>query len=584
MSILSEVRRESLNSNFLPLNKELQTYEEGEEPSSYEEKRLYDDPFDEVMRYAGGYGYKEKELENFIDKYGQGNSFDEKAEYVLNEIINLKHDCMNKKTRKPITLKDYQKKAINHMLTNEGMVAAFEVGTGKTLTAVATAECVLNVADYLNTNVHVIIITNSSVMEHFRKEMINYGVDPDSGDYSFYTKELFSRRYNNDEIDCKNIFLIIDEAHNMRTDYRGIFKEFDIGTTEGKTGPGRAENSIACSSVAYKVLLLTATPIYNSTADIVNLVAMVKGEDPPSTYDPFFDIEDKELFKKEYGNVFLFQENNKRDFPARKDVIVGVIMNEEFLERYETEEKGAEAKRSAKNAEQQEKKSNAFYSKMRMAGNDIEPCLKCDVVVDIVMDAIKKREKVLIFSDFLESGIDLINRKLSNRDPNIWRKTFIIDGKTKPKDRQYFVDEFNSEKSGAIIFISKAGGEGLDLKGVRHVIAYEKGWNVASMEQFIGRAIRYKSHAHLPEDQRNVTIWHLLILKPSDYRKQECFKNLCDVLSEDCRIEYRNLENKDLPVKDKEKVSSDLYMFNKMIEKEKRNKRLLDALKEVQIQ
>ena len=30
----------------------------------------------------------------------------------------------------------------------------------------------------------------------------------------------------------------------------------------------------------------------------------------------------------------------------------------------------------------------------------------------------------------------------------------------------------------------------------------------------IGRAVRYKSHAHLPPAQRNVTVYHLVIVKP----------------------------------------------------------------------
>ena len=75
-----------------------------------------------------------------------------------------------------------------------------------------------------------------------------------------------------------------------------------------------------------------------------------------------------------------------------------------------------------------------------------------------------------------------------------------------------------------MLFISKAGGEGLDLKGVRHVIIMEPAWNQATEEQVIGRAIRYKSHEHLDAKDRVVNVYHLYHIRPSDSEKMKELK------------------------------------------------------------
>jgi len=46
------------------------------------------------------------------------------------------------------------------------------------------------------------------------------------------------------------------------------------------------------------------------------------------------------------------------------------------------------------------------------------------------------------------------------------------------------------------------------------VIIFESAWNRPNEEQVIGRAVRYKSHNHLPVAERHVDIYHLLIVKP----------------------------------------------------------------------
>jgi hypothetical protein len=50
--------------------------------------------------------------------------------------------------------------------------------------------------------------------------------------------------------------------------------------------------------------------------------------------------------------------------------------------------------------------------------------------------------------------------------------------------------------------------EGTDLRYVREVHLMEPWWNAGRSEQVVGRAVRHGSHAALPEEERNVTVYH----------------------------------------------------------------------------
>jgi superfamily II DNA/RNA helicase len=119
-------------------------------------------------------------------------------------------------------------------------------------------------------------------------------------------------------------------------------------------------------------------------------------------------------------------------------------------------------------------------------------------------------EKVIVFSNFLDAGLRLVEKKLPASISYA-----VIEGKIPMDKRKDIVRDFNQNKY-RVLFLSKAGGEGLDMKGVRHVILMDPTWNEASNEQVIGRAIRYRSHADLPADQRNVTVHRLLHILPED--------------------------------------------------------------------
>lgn len=62
-----------------------------------------------------------------------------------------------------------------------------------------------------------------------------------------------------------------------------------------------------------------------------------------------------------------------------------------------------------------------------------------------------------------------------------------------------------------VILITGAGAEGISLRGVRQVHIMEPFWNEVRVQQVIGRAARLGSHAHLPELERNVTVYRYVM-------------------------------------------------------------------------
>ena len=85
------------------------------------------------------------------------------------------------------------------------------------------------------------------------------------------------------------------------------------------------------------------------------------------------------------------------------------------------------------------------------------------------------------------------------------------------EERGEAVSKYNSDEI-KVLFISKAGSEGLDLKNTRYIIIMESAWNENSIEQIIGRGVRYKSHITLPKSKRNVIVYRLYTIKPIEYK------------------------------------------------------------------
>lgn len=99
-----------------------------------------------------------------------------------------------------------------------------------------------------------------------------------------------------------------------------------------------------------------------------------------------------------------------------------------------------------------------------------------------------------------------------------------ITGDMTINERSDVLHYFNSEanKDGSLIHLilgSPAMSEGIDIHRARHVHIMEAPWHFSSIEQIIARAVRYGSHADLPEKDRVVQPYIYLSDYPDDIEK-----------------------------------------------------------------
>lgn len=137
-----------------------------------------------------------------------------------------------------------------------------------------------------------------------------------------------------------------------------------------------------------------------------------------------------------------------------------------------------------------------------------------------------------------------------------------ITGKLSIKDRKIAVEQYNENKI-PVMLISKAGGVGLDLHETRAIIIMDIPWNPSSLEQAIGRVIRYKSHSNLPEYERYVDVYVLYCVKPASIKKKI----------------FEGLRYLGLPVEIKRIPSVDIIMKGILERKEAKEKAFMSFLK-----
>jgi superfamily II DNA or RNA helicase len=321
---------------------------------------------------------------------------------------------------------------------------------------------------------------------------------------------------------------VIDEAHNLRT----------IGGT-------RFDSINKYAKKAAKVLLLTATPLINYSSDIINLISLASGNKPISQekFNDMIENKNKTEFKKYIKDVFNFYFKDSAipdsNFPSKKILEIFLPMEDSYLKIYEKVEKGQENKIQ----DFRGKNIHVFYNGLRRASNIIETkSPKVDWIKEKISS--EPEAKYVIFSHFINMGIVPVITWLNK----VKIPYAHVTGDLSIEERSEAVIKYNTNKI-KILFISKAGSEGLDLKNTKYIIIMECGWNENSMEQIIGRGVRYKSHESLHKSKRNVTVYRLYTIKPEEY------KNI-NKITKSHLLEYKSKTNPN------SMMSVDLYLRN----------------------
>lgn len=390
----------------------------------------------------------------------------------------------------------------------KGLVVVHKVGSGKTLTGLVSAQCLLSLKDKLE----VVVLTPKSVVEQFTNELNKLNLSLTiSSRINVYSHATWLRRFEEGVESAENKVIIVDEAHK----FKGANK---INKTTGKETSKYARLLSEAAKKSFKIILLTATPLENDIKETMNYVSIVNGRNLREEYKKY-----KNQFKKtkilgdlsDYlkCNFSVYDQIQKEHFPRRVEHFVKLKMTKEYNDKYLLAEVNASDPSIDKLFYNKKKKLNPdlmkFHNGIRRAVNNISIISpKITWTVHKVKEIVANKGKVVIYSTWLKFGIDLISEKLRKLGIGYG----IVSGAASQEDRMNIVKNYNDDKL-RVMLITSAGAEGLDLKETSAIVILEPFWHQSRIEQVIGRGVRYKSHANLPEDKRYVDIYHLLLEK-----------------------------------------------------------------------
>lgn len=416
-------------------------------------------------------------------------------------------------------LKPHQQRVVERMEDEDqpGLVAAHGLGSGKTLTSIAVQEALGLPSD---------VVTPAALQSNYLKEIKAHTAKPLPS--HLQSIEGVAR---NEGAGLNQPLLIVDEAHRIRN-------------------AGKARAGLKASP-AEKRLALTGSLLYNHPSDVAGPINFVAGrsilpEDPDAFTQRFLmDVPNKRgLWDRLRGTPASYQTRlnprstgylqhaldkyvdyhpgSMENFPTREDETVRVPMTSGQMKLYShvtADQPSWVRNKVLQNlppTKAEAKQLNSFLSGVRQISNttrgfdtSVEPANqpKIDRAVQELQKMLEKNPnaKAIVYSHYLESGIDPYKKKLE--ELGIPHGSFT--GSMTRTTRDQMVKDYNENKLKALL-LSSAGGEGLDLKGTRLIQLLEPHWNQEKLKQVIGRGIRYKSHAALPEDERKVLVQRYL--------------------------------------------------------------------------
>jgi hypothetical protein len=378
--------------------------------------------------------------------------------------------------------------------------------------------------------------------------------------YKIYSYNKFIELAQNDNISLKNSILIIDEIQNM--------------VSEEGTYYNVLYDLIHNSPKDLRVILLSATPMFDKPHELaltINLlrpkqeipigrdfdkrfIRIIKDKDDNYTYEAKNLCSFKQSIK---GLISYFRGAPPHVFPEMTIKYVKCEMSEFQYSAYKgilrNEANQPDFKSAKKNAVESlsvTKLPNNFFIGTRFVSNVVYPnrkigeeglksfkgskILKDLHIYSSKFDKIMKKiqgstGKVFVYSGFKEEGgIKSFARVLET----FGYKNYVKDGEGRKRYAVWSGDEninlkeeiknVYNQKSNLdgsklkILILSPAAKEGISLAGVRQAHILEPYWNMARLQQIIGRGSRFCSHKDLPEEERNIKVYIYLATHPEE--------------------------------------------------------------------
>lgn len=490
---------------------------------------------------------------------------------------NMEDECKQKNIFKILPQQLFLRNYLSHKTPYNSLLIFHGTGSGKTLTSISVAEGLRTQMPYLRKKI--LVLAPASLINNYKKEIFKYF----KGLYninninqlslklntfyeiiSFQRFANFIKKLSDDEIKnyYSNRVIIVDEVHNLKEIPIDInFNVFD------------ALIKVLSLSSFNKLLLLSATPMYDNVNELKNIIKLIYTNENKSMNIKNLSFNNIDKLKNILrGYVSFLRSEHPSTFATRKyqGNLLKPLLNHTKVIDVEMSSYQFDKYFNIINSENINKDTEENQQKYRMYSNilpdDIDSSAlsvelllnkqnsisrKLGVLIKNILQ--KPNEKHFIFSEFKKYGAQLIYKALKKNGVS---NLYLITGDLKQKEKETLIKKFNTRSTGIIIGTAVLK-EGVSLSNVQHVHIFEPWFNRSKIDQIIGRALRYCSHKDLPENKRFVNIYQYISIYPNnllnnlklssienynDIKKYTTYDVYALMIAEDKDIEIKKIE------------------------------------------
>ena len=384
-----------------------------------------------------------------------------------------------------IALQQHQQNAVSRIVdsNDRGGILYFATGSGKTLTSIAAAEALMA----RDTALRTVVVCPAALLTNFENELVKAQARRARFDILSYHGfvKAYEHRNRTAPLTLKDRILVFDEAHNLRNPACSL-----------------SQVAVHVAPSASKIILLSGTIVQNRPADIAPLLCMLKPSCVPVSQASFEDrygasgmrTNQSELRRALRRTVAHYKPDPAATgFPTMEVREVFVTMYPAQAVAHRKAIKGLPIMDFGDLGNS--KNLLSFLSGPRRIANAVKVdgkvhASKLETVATRVAAAVGQGRKSIVYSCFLDYGIDVLRDMLTARGIRF----AVICGEQNREAKEKARLLYNGREVLVLLF-SKAGSEGMSLTDTNYVHLVEPGWNDANMQQVVGRSRRLGSHA-----------------------------------------------------------------------------------------
>ena len=376
----------------------------------------------------------------------------------------------------PFPLRDYQSAGVNFLVTRKNILLADEMGLGKTIQTIVSIRILFQEKEINNC----LIVVPVSLISNWVFEFGIWGgvIKP---------KIIQGNQKKRLTLYSMQSPVQIVSYESIRNDLELIAdsKFYDLVVIDEAQ---RIKNDTSATSKIIKKIprkyswALTGTPLENNIEDIASIFGFVKPK-TISKYD--FPREIKEKIDQ-----FTIRRRKREVLKELPDVIEQTVRISLTPTQWTTyENTRSEQYKYIKQLDKKEKISGilALITELKKITNFdsySEESSKADYISDILEEKKMLNEKVIIFSQYVET-LKFLERKFHSY------KTQMYTGGQSQSERDEIISSYKQSEEFELLLISlKAGGVGLNLQETDTLILFDRWWNPAVESQAIARAHR----------------------------------------------------------------------------------------------